>query len=140
MLGQGVPRNFEEARRWLAPAANRGHPYAQFLLAKMLEEGEGGPVDAASAAKYYEPAANYGIAEAQYRLGLLTFAGPSDADAVLAFPAALQGLEPVSRQNGKVAQRQGRFEPVQLQSKSQIFAEHPPGGGDGQRVRCSRRL
>ena len=25
-----------------------------------------------------------------------------DADAVLAFPAALQGLEPVSRQNGKV--------------------------------------
>jgi hypothetical protein len=28
----------------------------------------------------------------------------------LAFPAALQGLEPVSRQNGKVAERQGRFE------------------------------
>jgi hypothetical protein len=39
-----------------------------------------------------------------------------DADAVLAFPAALQGLEPVSRQNGKVAEREGRFEPVQLQT------------------------
>jgi hypothetical protein len=39
-----------------------------------------------------------------------------DADAVLAFPAALQGLEPVSGQNGKVAERQGRFEPVQLQA------------------------
>jgi len=61
----------QEARRWLTPAANWGHPYAQFLLAKMFEAGEGGPVDAASAAKYYEPAAIYGIAEAQYRLGLL---------------------------------------------------------------------
>jgi hypothetical protein len=39
-----------------------------------------------------------------------------DADAVLAFPAALQGLEPVSRQNGKVAEHQGRFEPVQFQT------------------------
>jgi len=71
LLGQGVPRNFEEARRWLTPAANRGHPYAQYLLAKMFEAGEGGPVDAASATKYYEAAANYGIAEAQYRLGRL---------------------------------------------------------------------
>src|SRR5208283_922706 len=58
-------------RRWLTPAANRGHPYAQFLLAKLLEAGEGGPADAASAAKYYEPAANFGIAEAQYQLGVL---------------------------------------------------------------------
>ena len=71
MLGQGVPQDLEEARRWLTTAANRGHPYAQFLLANMFEAGEGGPVDAAAAAKYYEPAANYGIAQAQYRLGLL---------------------------------------------------------------------
>jgi len=71
LLGQGVPQDMQEARRWLTPAANRGHPYAQFLLGKLFEAGEGGPVDAASAAKYYEPAAIYGIAEAQYRLGLL---------------------------------------------------------------------
>src|SRR5208282_5540412 len=38
------------------------------------------------------------------------------ADAVLAFAAALQGLESVSRQNGKVPEREGRFEPVQLQT------------------------
>ena len=39
-----------------------------------------------------------------------------DTDAVLAFPAALQGLEPVSRQNDKVPESHGRFEPVQLQT------------------------
>ena len=61
----------EEARRWLTPAADRGHPYAQFLLANMFESGEGGPADAAAAEKYYESAANFGIAQAQYRLGLL---------------------------------------------------------------------
>lgn len=61
----------QEARRWLTPAADRGHHHAEFLLAQLLETGEGGPVDAASVAKYYELAANYGIAEAQYRLGLL---------------------------------------------------------------------
>ena len=71
LLGQGVPQDMQEARRWLTPAANRGHPYAQFLLARMLEAGEGGPVDAAGAAKYYEAAANYGVAEAQYNLGML---------------------------------------------------------------------
>src|SRR5208337_4540835 len=32
-----------------------------------------------------------------------------DANAVWAFPAALQGLEPVSRQNGKVTEREGRL-------------------------------
>ena len=71
LLGQGVPQDFDEARRWLTPAANRGHPYAQLLLANMLEAGQGGPVDIASAAKYYESAANFGVAPAQYRLGLL---------------------------------------------------------------------
>ena len=45
-----------------------------------------------------------------------------DADAVLAFPAALQGLEPVSRQNCKVAEREGRFEPVQLQTGGALDA------------------
>jgi hypothetical protein len=33
----------------------------------------------------------------------------------LALPAALQGLESVSRQNGKVTEREGRFQAVQLQ-------------------------
>ena len=72
-----------EARRWLTPAANRGHPYAQFLLAKMLEAGEGGPVDAASAAKYFELAATYGLAEAQYRFGVLIASERSNADSLV---------------------------------------------------------
>src|ERR1035437_7606747 len=46
-----------------------------------------------------------------------------DADAVLAFAASFQGLEPVSRQNGKVAERQGSFQPVQLQASGPFDAQ-----------------
>jgi hypothetical protein len=46
-----------------------------------------------------------------------------NADAVLALPAALQGLEPVSGQNGKVTEREGRFEPVQLQTGGAFDAQ-----------------
>jgi len=43
LLGQGVVQDLGEARRWLTPAANQGHPYAQFLLAKMFEEDGADP-------------------------------------------------------------------------------------------------
>jgi len=79
LLGEGVPQNLEEARRWLTPAANQGHAYAQLLLGTMLEAGQGGPVDAAAAAKYYELAASFGLPRAQFRLGLLLASDRSNA-------------------------------------------------------------
>jgi hypothetical protein len=45
-----------------------------------------------------------------------------DADAVLTFSVAPEGLEPVSGQDGKVAECVGRFEPVQLQASGAFDA------------------
>jgi localization factor PodJL len=112
----------EEARRWLTPAAGRGHPYAQFLLAKMLEAGEGGPVDAASAAKYYELAANYGLAEAQYRLGLLLASDRSNGtNLVSAYKWLVLAQDTVKESAAAAQELQELLTPSQLaQAKREI--------------------
>jgi localization factor PodJL len=107
----------------LTPAANRGHPYAQFLLAEMFEKGEGGPVDAASAVKYYEPAANYGVAQAQYRLGLLLASDHSNRDSLVSAYKWLVLAEDVLKQGATAAAQDLRnsLTPAQLaQAENEI--------------------
>jgi hypothetical protein len=45
-----------------------------------------------------------------------------DADAVLSFAVALEGLEPVSRQSREIAEHVGRFEPIQLHARGAFDA------------------
>jgi TPR repeat protein len=126
-----VVQDQEEARRWLTPAANQGHPYAQFLLAKMLEAGEGGAVDVASAAKYYELAANYGLADAQYHLGLLLASDRNDGINLVSAYEWLVLAQETMKESATAAQELKKLlAPSQLAQAEQEIDEwrtaHPP--------------
>jgi TPR repeat protein len=130
LFGQGVAQDLEEARRWLTPAANQGHPYAQFLLAKMFESGQGGPVDTVAATKYYEPAANYGIPGAQYRLGLLLVSDRSNGmDLVSAYKWLVLAQDTVKESAASAQELHKLLTPSQLaQAEHEIDewrAAHP---------------
>ncbi len=74
-VGNGVPRDYTEARRWYAKAAAQGHAKAQICLGNMHYEGNGVPRNFAEARRWWEKAATQGKAPAQYNLGVLYDAG-----------------------------------------------------------------
>ena len=58
--GDGVPRDFKEARHWFSLAAERGHAKAASKLGTMYEYGDGIPKDEREAAHWYSVAAKAG--------------------------------------------------------------------------------
>ena len=59
------------ALHWLNVAAGRGMPEAMFMLANMLQDGEGGPRDEAAARRWLEAAAELDYPEAWQQLALM---------------------------------------------------------------------
>lgn len=91
-----VPRNDEEAVRWLTAAAKQGHAEAQFQLAKSYKFGHGVGPDYQAALNWYGAAAKQEYAPAQRSLGRMYEEGlgvlPDDNEAVRwYFKAAGQG-------------------------------------------------
>jgi TPR repeat protein len=74
-IGQGVPQNFEEARRWYERAAAAGNPTAAFNVGVLYDAGRGVPEDRAEAARWYLRAAEKGFGRAEYNLGLMYLRG-----------------------------------------------------------------
>ena len=68
---RGVPRNMEEAVRWLERAAHAGFTPAQFRLAGIHEKGDGVKKDLAKARALYITAAEKGHAKAMHNLAVL---------------------------------------------------------------------
>ena len=68
--GQGVPQNYEEARKWYRLAADQGNTRSQFRLGVLYADGHGVPQNDAEALKWYRRAADRGNALAQYNLGV----------------------------------------------------------------------
>lgn len=64
-------QEYDNARQWLVPWAQRGEPDAQYRLGIMYEEGLGLQADAKKAEKWYRRAADAGHAGARKRLAKL---------------------------------------------------------------------
>ena len=69
--GLGVPRDYVEARRWLRPAAEQGHPAAQWRLCRIYARGLGVDKDHAEAKAWCREAAEAGHVAGQDELGRL---------------------------------------------------------------------
>ena len=69
--GRGVPRNMEDAVRWLERGAKAGFAPAQFRLAGVHEKGEGIKKDIRAAQRLYLAAAEKGHAKAMHNLAVL---------------------------------------------------------------------
>lgn len=65
-------RDFTEAVRWLAPAAEQGHAPAQYLMGLLSEGGKGLPEDREAAKRWYALAADQGHPKARRDLAALT--------------------------------------------------------------------
>jgi formylglycine-generating enzyme required for sulfatase activity len=67
-LGDGVPKDSEEAVRWYRKAADKGNARGQWLLGTTYSNGIGVSQDSAEAAKWFRKAADQGNADAQNNL------------------------------------------------------------------------
>ena len=67
--------DYETAHREALTEAQRGRPWAQYLIGVMYARGEGVPQDYAEAARWYRKAAEQGHADAQFNLGSMYFRG-----------------------------------------------------------------
>ncbi|MGA3283972.1 MAG: tetratricopeptide repeat-containing serine protease family protein [Verrucomicrobiota bacterium] len=68
-VGQGLPKDFAEAAKWLRKAAEQGIAVAQYDLALVYDKGDG-MTNRLEAAKWFRKAAEQGNAEAQADLGI----------------------------------------------------------------------
>ncbi len=98
-IGEGIPQNHEEARKYYTLAAEQGYADAQNNLGVMYDQGEGVARDYKEAMKWYLLAAENGNKDAPNNIGVLhmiglgvprdfekahkwfTIAGPGDAEA-----------------------------------------------------------
>ncbi|MEM9750503.1 MAG: SEL1-like repeat protein [Pseudomonadota bacterium] len=91
------------ARGWLELAAAKGHSLAQYELATMMAQGEGGKRDYEAAADLWESAANGGVVAAQTELGgaFVTGRGRTQdfAKAALWFSQAAEADDPDAMYN-----------------------------------------
>lgn len=71
LVGLGMRKDPDEARRLLQLAASQGNCPGQYILGLCLENGIGGAVDKEEAMRYYTLAADRGYAFAQFGLGKL---------------------------------------------------------------------
>ncbi|MCP4006364.1 MAG: sel1 repeat family protein [bacterium] len=70
MIGDGVERDVDEARRWYRKAAEVHHPEALFGLAEIYSNGTGVEKDPGEAMHLYLLAAGQGHPRAQYQYGI----------------------------------------------------------------------
>ena len=70
-VGQGVPQDYQEARKWFEKAAAQNNVDGQYSLGFLYSKGQGVPQDYQEARKWYEKAAAQGDAQAQHALELL---------------------------------------------------------------------
>lgn len=95
--GEGVPKDLTKAMEWYTKAAEQGNAKAQWNVAAMHAQGQGGvDRDARTAALWHQKAALQGFAPAQAALGLMYASGvgvDKDMGKALALlqQAALQG-------------------------------------------------
>lgn len=75
LLGQEVPKSFEEAVRWYSKAAEGGDSEAQNELAFMYYTGNGVERDFSQAYSFFMDAARQGYTLAQYNLGIMLYTG-----------------------------------------------------------------
>lgn len=75
LLGQEVPKNYEEAVRWFSKAAEGGDSEAQNELAFMYYTGNGIEQDLTKAYDFFMDAALQGYVLAQYNLGIMLYTG-----------------------------------------------------------------
>jgi TPR repeat protein len=66
-----VAQDQAAAARWLEPAAEAGHPMANYLMCQLVDEGEVVERDLGRALSFCREAADSGIAGAQFTTGLL---------------------------------------------------------------------
>jgi TPR repeat protein len=69
--GEGVPKDYVQARLWYEKAAAQGFAPAQTNLGALYNNGRGVPQDYVQARLWYEKAAAQGFADAQFSLGLM---------------------------------------------------------------------
>ena len=80
--GQGVQRDFAQARIWFSKAAGQGDELAQYFLAVMYRDGNGVPQDNSLALAWYRKSADQGDVLAQFDIGSMYRYGkgvPEDA-------------------------------------------------------------
>jgi TPR repeat protein len=68
--GTGVARDENNGAHWIATAAMRGDPVAQFWLGTLFEHGRGETADPAAAIRWYEASALQGNLRAMYKLAV----------------------------------------------------------------------
>ncbi len=66
--GDGVPRDYAQARNWFLQAARQGNGNGQYWLGYMYQYGKGGAQDLTKAQKWYSQAAEQGDQRAQDKL------------------------------------------------------------------------
>lgn len=71
-LGEGVPKDYQQAFEWFKKAAVQGNSEAQFNLGVMCAKGQGVRQDYHQAFEWYIMAADKGNARAQSNLGRCT--------------------------------------------------------------------
>lgn len=102
LIGKGVPQDPNEARKWLARAAQNGHAEAAMALGDMAARGFfAGKPDPAQALVWYRRAAEQGVAAAQNNLGIAMAAGKGTSRDL---KGALHWLERAARQGNAEAQ------------------------------------
>jgi localization factor PodJL len=74
--GNGAPRSYEEAARWLTRASKHGLAPAQFRLGSLYEKGLGVKKNLNEARRLYTAAAGKGNAKAMHNLAVLHAEGP----------------------------------------------------------------
>jgi len=77
-LEQDDIRDLPLAQHWLSAAAQQQSVQAQFLLAIMLRDGQGGASNPLAARKWFETAASLGYREAYFPTAQLYFDAPGD--------------------------------------------------------------
>lgn len=104
----GSQNNYESAIQWLVPAAEGGHPEAQYLLGLYYQYGHGLEQDSAKSKAWYSKASEQGLAEAQYRLGLIYLEDSDQEQAInLLTSASQQGnIDASLKLNGLVSDGQ----------------------------------
>ena len=101
--GDGVPKNYADALKWLQKASEQGNPKAQSELGLMHEGGLGTAVNYEEAVKWYRKSAEQGCSWGQNNLGVMYDHGlgvPQDREeSVRLFRKAAEQGMPMAQRN-----------------------------------------
>jgi len=71
--GNGLPKDYERAAKWLQMAADQGNPDAIYTIGIMMQNGWGFEKNLRASAKMFARAAGASHAKAQYQLSIIYF-------------------------------------------------------------------